>query len=937
MSVNHRLPLVTPGGRKKYDRYLGIVDVWAIAFGCIVGWGAFVMPGTTFLPVAGPLGSVLSLALGALIMLIIGNNYHYLMKKRPVTGGAYTYTKDTFGRDHAFICSWFLGLSYVTIVFLNATALFVMSRTVAGDLLQFGFHYRIAGYDIYFGELVLSTLALTVVGLLFIAGKPLLQVLQTLLAIVLFVGVAAAVISGITRFDFSVFSQGALDTDGNNIVGFITIVLLAPWAYVGFDAVSLETVHFKFPVKRSGAVIGLSIIAGGFTYIALTLMSMTVIPPEFGSLKEYIGSIDNLSGVESIPPFYAAQTMFGSWGMAFMTVIAAAAIFTGIMGAYRAAARILSTMAEDKILSKRFIDTPFCILFIMIISVFISFFGRNALVWFVDLTSFGAIVGFGYTSCAAWKRAKRDGKKFTMITGAVGTIISVSFMIAQMVSKISTVETMGSESFLLLAVWCLLGFVFYWRTVSLTDVKKFTGNTLASTVLFCLLLYSALMWYIKSILKITDPSGSGLEIILRSIVLLLLIALGLTVMLYIQSMIQKRSKTMWLEKIKAEESNKAKSHFLFNISHDIRTPMNAIIGYTHVLLDEKDLPENVRDDIKKIDLSGKHLLTLINDVLEMSLIENGKLELNNEPADLSETLKTSFEMFRHQMEEKKISYTLSLDGIDGQYYLFDKTGFTRVILNLISNAYKFTPTGGRVTVSLRQTDKTDNISYFELRVKDNGIGMTKEFSKAVFEAFERERTSTVSRTQGTGLGMAITKSIVTSAGGDIQVNTAPGEGTEFVITFNLSECTEDELAQLSRNRERAELDYSKKRLLLVEDIDINRQIGCMLLRKIGFMVETAENGKEAVEKLGASEKGYYNAVLMDIQMPVMNGYEATKIIRSSKDSYISNIPIIAVTANAFGEDVRHARDQGMNAHIAKPIDPDNLKNVLTDILSQQTE
>lgn len=445
------------------------------------------------------------------------------------------------------------------------------------------------------------------------------------------------------------------------------------------------------------------------------------------------------------------------------------------------------------------------------------------------------------------------------------------------------------------------------------------------------------MWYIKSILKITDPSGSGLEIILRSIVLLLLIALGLTVMLYIQSMIQKRSKTMWLEKIKAEESNKAKSHFLFNISHDIRTPMNAIIGYTHVLLDEKDLPENVRDDIKKIDLSGKHLLTLINDVLEMSLIENGKLELNNEPADLSETLKTSFEMFRHQMEEKKISYTLSLDGIEGQYYLFDKTGFTRVILNLISNAYKFTPTGGRVTVSLRQTDKTDNISYFELRVKDNGIGMTKEFSKAVFEAFERERTSTVSRTQGTGLGMAITKSIVTSAGGDIQVNTAPGEGTEFVITFNLSECTEEELAQLSRNRERAELDYSKKRLLLVEDIDINRQIGCMLLRKIGFMVETAENGKEAVEKLGASEKGYYNAVLMDIQMPVMNGYEATKIIRSSKDSYISNIPIIAVTANAFGEDVRHARDQGMNAHIAKPIDPDNLKNVLTDILSQQTE
>ncbi len=932
MKLKHKMPAVTPSGRLKYDRYLTPLDVWSIAFGCIVGWGSFVMPGTDFLPMAGPFGSFMALGVGALIMLIIGHNYSYLMKKMPGTGGTYLYTKKAFGKDHAFICSWFLSLSYVTIVFLNATALFVMARTVAGNALQFGFHYQVAGYDIYFGELLLSTFALVVVALLFISGKPLLQILHTILAVILCGGVL--IITTIAIFNvghIDIFS--GFDTpDYNPTIGFATIVLLAPWAYVGFDVPALETVHFNFPLRRSGRIIALSIIFGGLTYASLTLLSICEVPEGFASWQEYIGSLGSLSGVQSIPPFFAAQSLLGQFGLAIMVVIALAAMFTGIIGSYRAAARMLSTMAKEKILSKYFMDTPFCILFIMVISIIISFSGRKALVWFVDLTSLGAIVGFGYTSGAAWKRAKSSGKKLTMITGIAGTFISIIFLLVMLISKLGHVNTMCPEAFLLLSLWCLLGFVFYWRTVKHTPDENFRGNSLTSTVLFCLLLFSVLMWYIKSIIELPDGSNLDAELVIRSVVLMIIAAVGLIVMLYIQNKLQKRNNIVWRQKIKAEEGSKAKTQFLFNMSHDIRTPMNAIIGYTNLLMDEKELPEHVQDYIKKIDTSGKHLLTLINDVLEMGMIENGKLELHPEGGDIRETMNTSFEMFRQQMESKKISYTLQIEVLDHPFLVYDKIRFARVLLNLISNAYKFTPVGGRVSVVLKQTGSYEGGRELELRVKDSGIGMSKEFAATVFEAFERERTSTVSRTQGTGLGMAITKSIVEAAGGTIKVNTAPNKGTEFIVHISLPLCTKAKCAETVRNDTGKVIDYSSMRLLLVDDMDINRQLAMMLLKKIGFQVETAENGSEAVDAVKSAEPGHFDAVLMDVQMPIMNGYEATKLIRAFDDPKKANIPIIAVTANAFGEDVRRALEEGMNAHIAKPIDPEKLKSVLTELL-----
>ena len=310
-----------------------------------------------------------------------------------------------------------------------------------------------------------------------------------------------------------------------------------------------------------------------------------------------------------------------------------------------------------------------------------------------------------------------------------------------------------------------------------------------------------------------------------------------------------------------------------------------------------------------------------------------ELELND--MNIVTALEEVHDMFATQMAGKKISFNVDTSEVKNKFVICDKNRLNRVLLNLLSNAYKFTPEGGNISVKLKQVSEVrDVFADYELRVKDSGIGMTPEFAAKVFEAFERERTSTVSKIQGTGLGMAITKSIVDLMGGDIKVITAPGEGTEFIIdiTFELAEDMQDELDSENEQAAGKVIDFTNKKLLLVDDIEINREIAKMLLESEGFIVDTASDGKEAVEKIAAAKAGDYDAVLMDIQMPIMNGYEAAKKIRKPVNPALANVPIIAMTANAFSEDVKNALDAGMNAHIAKPIDVPKMMETLAKIL-----
>ena len=407
--------------------------------------------------------------------------------------------------------------------------------------------------------------------------------------------------------------------------------------------------------------------------------------------------------------------------------------------------------------------------------------------------------------------------------------------------------------------------------------------------------------------------------------------------------LKMQQEELVLAKERAEQSSKAKTSFLFNISHDIRTPMNAIIGYVN--LSKKlhkncevctrpkcpdEIPSKMYDFLQKIDASSQHLLSLINDVLEMSRIENGKMELENSPTNIKKVFTDIYDMFSTQMENKGINFSVDVSQIQNKFVICDENRLNRVLLNLISNAFKFTPKNGKISVSLTQKNSNEeNFGDYEIRVKDTGIGMSEEFAQKVFEAFERERSSTVSKIQGTGLGMAITKSIVDLMHGDIKVVTKLNQGTEFIINVRY-ELTDEILDDEDTSEQ--EMDFTDKKLLLVEDIEVNREIATMILEGAGFIVVTAVNGKDALEKVANSQVGDFDAILMDIQMPEMNGYEATAAIRKLENKQLANIPIIAMTANAFSEDVKTALNAGMNGHIAKPIDIPKMLEVLAEVL-----
>ncbi len=921
---------------KALDRYLAPVDAWAMALGCAVGWGALVMPGTTFLPVAGPAGTVIAMIIGMAVMLAIGACFSYLMARSPRTGGVYTFAKEAFGRDHAFVCSWFLCLSYMNIIFLNGSALFLVIRTVLGSRHRAGTYYEILGNQVSVMEVVLSIVALVAVGLLFIVAKPLLQKMQTILAIVMAAGVILTVAFCLPHVPLHEVTSSFGTMGLGKAYGITGLVILMPWAFVGFEVISFDTAHFKFPVRKTKWVIVAAILFAGFVYIALTLVSIAAVPDGFSSWQEYIRKIGTQSGVSSVATFQAAKAIIGTPGLVIVTVTAFAAILTGIIGGYRAVIRMLSTMAEDRILSERFNRTTYSIIFIMVLSVLISLLGRNTLTWFVDITSFGAIAAYGYTTASTYKIARIENNRKMYITGVIGTIVALVFIVVQIVPGLSALDVMGSEAFLLLSLWCLLGFVFYWRTVWRSELTEYSGLSVSGIVLFALLVYSAIMWLGKLLMRKDTVEATQSALVKDGIVMIVIIFIGMLIMLYIQDLVRKKHEVIEREKIRAVEGSLAKSRFLFNMSHDIRTPMNAIIGYTDLAMKESSV-DQIHEHLLKISSSSHHLLALINDILEMSRIESGKADLEYAPEDLNGIFDGMRDLFEEQMKEKNINYAVHSFHVKDPYVWCDRKNLNRVLLNLISNSYKFTNDGGKISVTLTETGITeDGYGAYEMRVEDNGIGMSKEFVEKMFNAFERERTSTDSGVEGTGLGLSITKSIVDLMGGTIEVLTSPGNGTEIIIRLKLRLADESEIAGQEDEKKKTNedgFDFTGKRALLVEDNMINMEIAKTILSQKGFEVDTAENGQIAVDMLIGAETGYYDVVLMDIQMPVMDGYSAAKAIRASDNKELAEIPIIAMTANAFKEDQDAAIDAGMNAHIAKPIDVDVLFSTLNDVLS----
>lgn len=388
-----------------------------------------------------------------------------------------------------------------------------------------------------------------------------------------------------------------------------------------------------------------------------------------------------------------------------------------------------------------------------------------------------------------------------------------------------------------------------------------------------------------------------------------------------------------------QAANQAKSHFLANMSHDIRTPMNAVIGFATLLERDYDKPDKVQKYTKKLMASGRHLMDLINDVLDMSKIESGKTTLNIAEFEMWELLEGLMDIMKPQAKAKGHQLEMKVQGDIPKVLLGDKLRIDQILLNLLSNAVNYTPDGGHIVFSIENLDEeTANYAHVKFVVTDNGIGMSEDFAKTVFDPFAREITSITNSVLGTGLGMAITKSLVDLMGGTITVQSEVGKGSEFVVELKFA----IPKTESQSNIEVIDYEYEEKNteitdvvphdkeslFLLVEDNDFNAEIMAEILQGEGISCELAINGKEALEMFEQSPEGYYEMILMDVQMPVMNGYEAAMAIRKSEHPDAEKIPIIAMTAYAFSEDVQNALNAGMNAHIAKPIDVNALKTVI---------
>ncbi len=462
------------GNEQKLQKSLSPINVWALALGCIIGWGAFVMPGNTFLVKSGTIGTAIAMGIAVIIMTVIAVNYQFMIAKKPVAGGEFAYAEMAFGKTNGFVCAWFLALSYLAIIPLNATALALIGRNLMGKIFQFGFHYVVAGYDIYFGEILLAIAALVLFGVFSIKGVKSTGLFQNILTFSLVGGVLiitiAAILSPHATWENIRSISFSNSTGLSKTAGVLAVVAVAPWAFVGFDTIPQAAEEFNFSHAKSKMIMVISIAFGGLIYVILNAVTASVLPEGYASYDAYLADLPNLTGLISLPTFYAAKTLLGTPGLVIIGIAVLGAVLSGINGFYMATSRLLYSLAKKNVIPASFgklskNNTPgFAILFIMIISMIAPFFGRTALGWIVDMSSIGAAIGYGYTSASALKFAIKEKNKGVMASGLLGVIFAIVFCVLLLVPIKMFGCSLGKESYICLIIWTVLGAVFYFAS-----------------------------------------------------------------------------------------------------------------------------------------------------------------------------------------------------------------------------------------------------------------------------------------------------------------------------------------------------------------------------------------------------------------------------------------------------------------------------------------
>ena len=491
--------------RNTLTPHLTGLETWAFSLGTAVGWGSLVVTSNTYLADAGPLGSVLGLIFGALIMLVISRNYAYLMQIHPDCGGVYTYSKEVYGYDHGFLTGWFLSLVYLAILWANATSIPLFTRYFLGGVFQFGKMYTIFGYDVYIGESLLTIAVMLLVGVVCLRSRRVAARVMTALAIVFAAGITAVFVCALFGQGSKGFSPAFVPDTGalRQIIG---ITVISPWAFIGFESISHRAEEFTFHRTKIFRVLVISVISTVLLYIFVTLLSVTAYPERYDSWLAYIRDLKNLEGLEALPAFYAAHHFLGNAGVGILMASLLALVITSLIGNTTALSRLLYSLGKDKVLPEKFGTLndrgvpQRAIGLIAILTILITFVGRTAIGWIVDVTTIGATLIYSYVSAAAMKTAKLRRDRTEYATGIAGLLVMIGFALYLLLPSLVSGGSIERETYFLFVAWCLLGFLFFRNLLHRDQERRFGTSIVVWIALLSLVLFVALIWMRQSMI-----------------------------------------------------------------------------------------------------------------------------------------------------------------------------------------------------------------------------------------------------------------------------------------------------------------------------------------------------------------------------------------------------------------------------------------------------
>ncbi|MBO4432095.1 MAG: amino acid permease [Clostridia bacterium] len=508
-----RMHLTVGNDEHNLRPYLSKLSVWAIAVGTSVGWGSLVVTSNSYLLKAGPLGSVSGLLIGMAVMLLLSYNFHYLTCTFPGAGGVYNFTKCVFGYDRAFLVSWFASLTYMSMLWANATSLPLFAKYFFGDIFKFGYLYTIFGYEVYLGEALLSIAAIIIVSILCIGTKKATAHIMTVLVMLFTVGILICFLAAIfgQKTNGSTPSPAFMPGEGkfSQIIG---IAFISPWAFIGFESITHSSEEFSFKRSKTFKILVISVITTTLLYVFITLLSITAYPGKYGSWLEYISDLENIEGINGLPAFYAAHHYLGNAGTFILSASLLSLIITSLIGNIRVLCRLFYALAADDILPKGFTvinrqHVPYrAVMLVSGISVIMPFLGRTAIGWIVDITTVGATIIYGFVSAAAYKTAKSNRNKKYRVTGAVGFLIMIVFGIYLLLPGLFAGESLETETYFLIILWSIIGFIYFRFIIAKDHARRFGKALIVWIALLSLVVSMTMIWTARTEEKVTNDA-----------------------------------------------------------------------------------------------------------------------------------------------------------------------------------------------------------------------------------------------------------------------------------------------------------------------------------------------------------------------------------------------------------------------------------------------